>query len=70
MAIPYISDSWIYKPTGDKINWMANEHALVVVGYNQSQVIVVDSLKGITRYYDKSVFKSRYNTYGKKAVYY
>ena len=70
MAVPYISTSWIYKPTGEKISWMANEHALVVIGYNQSQVIVVDSLTGSVRYYDKNVFRSRYNTYGKRAVYY
>ena len=70
MAVPYISKSWIYKPTGEKISWMANEHALLVVGYNESQVIVSDSLNGGIRYYDKSVFGSRYNTYGKRALYY
>lgn len=46
MAVPYISTSWIYRPTGEKISWMANEHALVVVGYNKNQVIVSDSLTG------------------------
>ena len=70
MAVPYISTSWIYKPTGEKISWMANEHALVVIGYTPSQVIVADSLNGGIRYYDKNVFESRYNTYGKRAVYY
>lgn len=70
MAVPYISTSWIYKPTGEKISWMANEHALVVVGYNKNQVIVSDSLTGSIRYYNKEVFESRYNTYGKRAVYY
>ena len=70
MAVPYISTSWIYKPTGQKISWMANEHALIVVGYNQSQVIVSDSLNGEIRYYDRRVFESRYNMYGKRAVYY
>ena len=49
---------------------MANEHALVVVGYNNNQVIVSDSLTGSIRYYNKGVFESRYNTYGKRAVYY
>ena len=70
MAVPYISTSWIYKPTGEKISWMANEHALVVIGYTPNQVIVADSLNGGVRYYDKNVFRSRYNTYGKRAVYY
>lgn len=70
MSVPYISTSWIYKPTGEKISWMAGEHALVVIGYNKNQVIVSDSLTGSIRYYDKGVFESRYNTYGKRAVYY
>ena len=70
MAVPYISTSWIYRPTGEEISWMANEHALVVVGYNQNQVIVSDSLTGSLRYYDRGVFENRYNTYGKRAVYY
>lgn len=70
MAVPYISTSWIYKPTGEEISWMANEHALVVVGYNQNQVIVSDSLTESLRYYDRGVFENRYNTYGKRAVYY
>lgn len=70
MVVPYVSTSWIYKPTGQKISWMANEHALLVVGYNDSQVIVTDSLNGEIRYYNKDVFRSRYNTYGKRALYY
>lgn len=70
MAVPYVSKSWIYKPTNEKISWMANEHALLVVGYNKNQVIVTDSLNGGIRYYDKNVFKNRYNTYGKRALYY
>lgn len=70
MAVPYISTSWTYKPTGEKISWMANEHALVIVGYNQNNVVVSDSLNGSIKYYNRNVFESRYNTYGKRAVYY
>lgn len=70
MAVPYISTSWTYKPTGEKISWMANEHALVIVGYNQNNIVVSDSLYGMIKYYNRNVFESRYNTYGKRAVYY
>jgi len=70
MAVPYISSSWYYKPTGEKISWMSNEHALVVIGYNQNQVIVSDSLNGSVRYYDRDIFENRYNVFGKRAVYY
>lgn len=70
MAVPYISTSWTYKPTGEKISWMANEHALVIVGYNQNNIVVSDSLYGMIKYYNRNIFESRYNTYGKRAVYY
>jgi len=70
MAVPYVSTSWIYKPTGEKISWLSNEHAVVVIGYNQNSIIVTDSLTGSIRYFDRNIFKSRYNTYGKRAVYY
>ena len=70
MAVPYISTSWIYKPTNEQISWMANEHALLIVGYTDSQIIVADSLTGSYRYYSKSVFENRYNTFGKRALYY
>ena len=58
MSLPYVSTSWIYKPTGEKIKWLSNEHALVVIGYNQNQVIVSDSLNGQVRYYDRYVFEA------------
>ena len=70
LALPYISDSWIYKPTGETINWKAQEHAVVVVGYNDENVIISDPLTGTIRYQTRSTFESRYNYYGKMAVYY
>ena len=70
LAIPYISDSWIYKNTGEKINWKAGEHAVVIVGYNDENVIISDPLSGSNRYQSRSVFESRYNYYGRLAVYY
>ncbi len=70
MAVPYIGNTWTYKPTGEKIKWMSNEHALVVIGYTDSQVVVTDSLNGQVRYYSRKVFENRYNTYGKRALYY
>lgn len=70
MALPYISNSWIYKPSGETINWIANEHALVVVGYTTSQIAVADPLTGTIKYYNKNIFESRYSSYGKRALYY
>lgn len=70
MALPYVSKSWIYKPTDEKINWISNEHALLVVGYNNESIITSDSLCGTIKYYPRNTFESRYNYFGKRAVYY
>ena len=70
LAMPYISNSWTYKPTGEKISWKAQEHAVVVVGFNDNSVIISDPLRGQIRYQSRSTFESRYNYYGKMAVYY
>ena len=65
-----ISSMWIYRPTGEKIYWKENEHAVVIIGYNNKQVIVSDPYTGrIMRYY-RETFKENYNYMGKKAVYY
>lgn len=70
LAIPFISNSWIYKPTGQTINWKANEHAVLLVGYNNNEVIISDPLTGTIRHQSKEAFESRYNYYGARAVYY
>lgn len=70
LAIPYISDGWTYKLTGEWINWKANEHAVVLIGYNDDMVIISDPIGGSIKYQSRSIFESRYNYYGKKAIYY
>ena len=70
LGIPHYTNSWIYEPTGERINWLANLHAIVVIGYTESQVITTDSLTGTIRYFDKNTFENRYNAFGKRALYY
>ena len=70
LAVPYISDTWIYKPTGERINWLSSLHAIVVIGYTETSVIASDSLTGTIRYFDKNTFENRYNAFGKRALYY
>lgn len=70
LAVPYVSRSWIHKASGKKIKWIANEHALVIVGFNQNQVIVSDSLNGGIKYFNRATFENRYKAYGKRALYY
>ena len=70
LAPPYISKTWIYKPTGETISWKAHEHAVVVVGYNRDSVIISDPLGGQIKYQSKNTFESRYDYYGRRALYY
>lgn len=65
-----ISTIWIYRPTGEKIYWKENEHAVVIIGYNEAQVIVSDPYTGRITRYNKNTFRENYNYMGKRAVYY
>ena len=65
-----ISSIWIYRPTGEKIYWKENEHAVVIIGYNDEQVIVSDPYTGRITRYNRQTFKENYNYMGKRAVYY
>lgn len=70
LALPYISSSWIYPKTNEIINWPANEHVVVIVGFNEDYVIISDPIDGRIKYQDRNLFESRYNYYGKRNLYY
>lgn len=70
LSLPYISTSWVYKPTMETIYWKSNEHAVVIVGIEGSNVVVADPIGGKIKKYSKSLFEERYNYYGKRALYY
>lgn len=70
LGIPHYSNTWIYKPTGETINWLADLHAIVIIGYTKDQVITTDSLTGTVRYFNRQIFENRYNAFGKRALYY
>lgn len=70
LSKPYSGTSWIYKETGEVINWISGEHVVVVIGYNDNNIIVSDPYTGTIRYFDRNLFKSRYNFLGKRVLYY
>ncbi len=70
MGVPHYSNSWIYKPTGEKIKWLADLHAILVIGFNDTEVITSDTLTGTIRYFNRTTFEKRYNSFGKRALYY
>lgn len=69
LSLPYISKSWIYKPTMEIISWKANEHAVVMIDATSSTVVIADPIGGKIKSYSRSLFEQRYNYYGKKALY-
>lgn len=56
---PYYTTSWVIN--GKNIRWIANEHCVVVIGYDmeKQRVYVSDPLKGNVDY-DANLFKKRY----------
>jgi len=70
LSLPYISTSWIYKPTMEVIKWKANEHAVVMIDATDSSVVIADPMGGKLKTYSRSLFEQRYNYFGKKALYY
>ena len=67
---PYISKSWIYKPTGETITWKNWNHAVVVIGYTENTIIISDPINGQIRNMNRQTFINIYNFMGKKALYY
>lgn len=70
LSTPYISTSWIYEPTGETIYWKSGEHAVVIIGYTTDKIIISDPIGGKIKYQSLSLFRERYNYFGKKALYY
>ena len=68
MIEPYYTTTWT-TPEGNRVTWYANEHCLLLTGYdkNTGTVYVNDPLKGKTSY-AMSVFKLRYNQMGRYAA--
>lgn len=70
LSTPHISTSWIYEPTGETIYWKSGEHAVVIIGYTTDKIIISDPIGGKIKYQSLSLFRERYNYFGKKALYY
>lgn len=65
-----IYNSWIYKPTGERINWLGDLHSVVITGFSNHSVLVSDSFTGTIKRYDRTQFNKIYNLFGQRALYY
>ena len=70
LSKPFISTTWVDYETGDTIQWISGEHAVVIFGVTDGQVVVSDPYTGTVRNFDQKTFESRYNYLGKRAIYY
>ena len=66
----YETRTWISDSTGEKITWKKGNHAVVVIGYNNNQIIVSDPIDGRIKYFNKQAFINIYNYMGRRALYY
>lgn len=53
---------------GDTYKWLANEHCMVLVGYDEDYYYLNDPLNYSTTAYSRSVFEDRYKQMGKCAL--
>ena len=53
---------------GQELTWFSPEHCMVLVGYDDINVLVCDPIYGDIRKYDKTVFKNCYDSLFKQAV--
>ena len=61
-------NAWTIKETGEKFNWISNEHCLVLVGYDEENYYFNDPLKGSAVPYKKETAEQRYKELGSQAV--
>ncbi len=59
--------SWTVKETGENLVWTANEHCLVLTGYDDKNVYVNDPLKGAVSY-ERKLFEKRFGEMYNQAV--
>ncbi|MCM1132697.1 MAG: C39 family peptidase [Ruminococcus flavefaciens] len=60
--------TWIIKETGEKFNWISNEHCLVLVGYDSENYYFNDPQKGSAVAYKKETAEKRYKELGSQAI--
>lgn len=58
---------WTVKETGENLVWTANEHCLVLTGYDDKNVYVNDPLKGAVSY-ERKLFEKRFGEMYNQAV--
>ncbi len=61
-------NAWTIKETGEKFNWISNEHCLVLVGYDDENYYFNDPQKAAAVPYKKETAEKRYKELGSQAI--
>ncbi len=67
MIDAYISDQW-YAEDGTKVEWPANEHCMVLVGYDEQNYYFNDPYTGRVKSYAKWLAEKRYREMGSQSI--
>lgn len=67
MIDTYPTSSW-YLQNGEKYTWIANEHCMVLIGYDDNNYYFVDPYKGKEVMYKKAITEKRYSELGMQAI--
>jgi uncharacterized protein YvpB len=66
----YYAYTWTDELTGKTIFYPAQFHSLVIIGFNQYQIITSDPSVGEVRYFDRYYFEKSFDFFGRRAIYY
>ncbi len=67
MKEPSINAVWQDEHGGEVI-WKTPEHAMILIGYTETHVLVNDPIMGTKVSYDRTIFKSRWEAMGHQAI--
>lgn len=63
-----VENAWTIKKTGKSFDWIANEHCLVLVGYDNENYYFNDPQKDVAVPYKKETAEKRYKELGSQAI--
>lgn len=67
MIEPYYSRNWTL-PNGENFRWLANEHCMVLIGYDDDSYYFSDPYNASVVSYGKSICEQRYKSFGYQAI--
>jgi uncharacterized protein YvpB len=62
-----LRDTWV-TPAGDVYEWRGNWHAMVLIGFSKTEVLVNDPYTGTTRRFDRDTFIERWAAMGQQGI--